>query len=87
VALRAAWHAASTEGATSSARKCSPKPVAFGETSYSARAAVWGVTYQVEGVFVQLPGSAVWQLEMITPVEKSRFVASVFGEWIKAIGR
>jgi hypothetical protein len=87
VALRATWHAASTEDATSTARKCSPKPGAFGETSYSARAAAWGVTYQVEGVFVHVPGSGVWQLEMITPVEKSRFVAGVFGEWIKAVAR
>jgi S1-C subfamily serine protease len=85
VALRAAWHSASVKDVTSAARKCSPQPGGFGETSYVARAAAWGVTYQIDGVFVQFPGSGVWQLEMITPVEKGRFVSDVFAEWIKAI--
>lgn len=84
VALRAAWHSASIKDVTSTARKCSAQAGSFGEASYATRAAAWGVTYQVEGIFLQVPGSGVWQLELIAPAEKSRFVAEVFAEWIKA---
>jgi hypothetical protein len=87
VALRAAQHNESVKDVTSVARKCSPQPGGFGETSYATRAAAWGVTYQIEGLFVLLPGSGVWQLEMIMPVEKGRFVADVFAEWIKTLQR
>jgi S1-C subfamily serine protease len=85
VALRAAWHSASISDAASAARKCSAQPGSFGEASYVARAAAWGVTYQIDGIFLQLPGSGVWQLELIAPADKSPFVTEVFAEWMKVI--
>ena len=85
VALRAAWHGGAMKDLAAAARTCSVQPGRFGETSYAARAAAWGVTYQIEGVFVQLLGRGVWQLEMITPVDKGRFVSDAFSEWIKAV--
>jgi hypothetical protein len=87
VALRAAWHSEALKDVTSAARKCSPQPGGFGEPSYATRAAAWGVTYQIEGIFVQVPGSGVWQLEMITPVEKGRFVRDLFADWTNAVRR
>jgi hypothetical protein len=71
----------------STSRKCSPQPGRFGNSSYATRANAWGITYQIEGIFVPLSGGGVWQLEMVAPMEKSRFVAGVFGEWFKATSR
>ena len=83
VMLRAAWHSATIEDVRSTSRQCSPQPGSFGDSSYATRANAWGITYQIEGVFVPLSDGGVWQLEMVAPMEKSRFVTSVFGEWIK----
>ena len=87
VAIRAAWHARPPENAATAARKCSAQQGALGGTSYSTRAAAWGVMYHFEGVFVQIPGSGAWQIEMVSPVEKSGFVAGLFADWIRAIPR
>jgi hypothetical protein len=87
VGLRASWHPGATNAAAAAARKCSPQPGAFGETSYAARADAWGIAYQVDGVFVAVPERGVWQLEMVAPLDKSRFVAGLFGEWVKSLSR
>jgi hypothetical protein len=85
VALRAAWHGASRADATATARKCSAQAGAWGPASYAARATAFGIAYQVEGVFVRQPDGGLWQLEMVAPVDKSRFVAEVFRDWIASI--
>ena len=58
-----------------------------GSTSYATRADSFGISYQVEGVFVPQDGRGMWQLELIAPVTKSAFVTAAFADWIKAIGR
>jgi hypothetical protein len=87
VTLRAAWYGESVTDVRSVARRCSPQPGAFGESSYTARATAWGIVYQVEGIFVPLPAGGVWQLEVVAPAEKSRFLSPLFAEWIKAVGQ
>jgi hypothetical protein len=85
VALRAALHDAASADATAAARKCSAQPGASGPASYAARATAFGVVYQVEGIFVRQPDGGLWQLEMVAPVDKSRFVAEIFRDWIASI--
>ena len=80
VAFRAGWYAGPIKDLASAARQCSQQPGGFGQTSYATRADGWGVAYQVEGVFLEVEGSGVWQLEMIAPAEKIRFVAALFGD-------
>ena len=85
VALRATWHDGRTDAAAA-ARHCSTDPGTQGPASYAARADLFGISYQVEGVFV-VDGRGMWQLESIAPVTKSRFVAAAFADWIKTAGR
>jgi S1-C subfamily serine protease len=85
VMLRAAWYAQPTADMTSAARRCSPQPGAFGDTSYATQATAWGSPYRIEGVFIQQGDAGIWQLEMITPLEKTRFVVDLFADWIRRI--
>lgn len=87
VALRAAWHATPAVDVNAAARGCSPQPGAFGPGSYGTQATAWGVDYHITGVFVPVPGSGVWQLEMVVPAEKRRFVADVFATWVTSLAR
>lgn len=87
VAFRAAWHSVSSVDATAAARTCSAQPGASGSASYVARATAFGIVYQVEGTFVRQPDGGLWQLEKIAPVDKSRFVAEIFRDWIASIGQ
>lgn len=86
VVLRAAWFGQPAKDPKAAARQCSAQPGTHGEASYAARAAVLGIEYHIEGVFVQRSDGHLWQLEVITPVAKSRFVVRLFGDWIKAAG-
>ena len=85
VAFRAGWYAGPMKDLASASRQCSQQPGGFGQTSYATGADGWGVAYQVQGVFLEVEGTGVWQLEMIAAAEKIGFVAALFGEWIKAI--
>jgi hypothetical protein len=87
VVLRAAWFAGSQADVTALARHCSQAPGELGPRSYTARAEAWGIAYQVDGVFVEVANAGVWQLEMIAPADKTRFVAPVFADWTKAVVR
>jgi S1-C subfamily serine protease len=86
VAFRAAWYPASVDAARAAARACSPQPGSHGDNSYAARAAAWGIGYEVGGVFVPVR-NGVWQVEMLVPEDKSRFVAPVFVEWLESLTR
>jgi S1-C subfamily serine protease len=87
VVLRAAWFAGPQADVAALARHCSQAPGELGQRSYTARAEAWGISYQVDGVFVEVANAGVWQLEMITPVDKTRLIAPVFAEWIKTVAR
>jgi S1-C subfamily serine protease len=85
VMLRAAWYVHPTPEAASAARRCSPQPGTYGDTSYFTQATAWGMPFRVEGVFIQRGDGGVWQLEMIAPLDKTRFVVDLFADWIRRI--
>jgi len=87
VALRAAWFGGPLADVATLARQCSREPGDLGPRSYVVRGEAWGITYQVDGVFVEVPNAGVWQLELIAPVDKTRFAAQVFADWINAVVR
>jgi trypsin-like peptidase len=87
VALRAVWHPASSADTTAAARKCSAQPGTSGPASYAARATAFGIVYQLDGIFARQADGSIWQLEMIAPVEKRKFVAAIFHDWIASIAQ
>ena len=82
VVLRVAWYRTQSKDLSSGARRCSPQPGSFGGASYASRVAAWGIDYRIDGAFIQRP-DGVWQLEMITPAAKHRYLAALFSEWLK----
>ncbi len=85
VAFRAAWRDGETMDPLAAVRDCGVQPGGFGETSYASRATALGITYQVDGAFVRIPGRGVWQLEVTAPLDKSRFVRDLFGAWVRQL--
>jgi S1-C subfamily serine protease len=83
VALRAAWFPGASAEAPAASRTCAA-PGAFGDASYTARAAAWGVDYRLDGVFVPARQDGLWQLEVIAPTGKSALVSQLFAKWVAA---
>jgi hypothetical protein len=86
LALRVAWFGGPSTDVAALARQCSREAGDLGPGSYVVRGDAWGIAYQVDGVFVETT-NGVWQLEMVAPVDKTRFVAPIFADWVKFIGR
>ncbi len=60
---------------------CSAQQGSLGATSYTSRADWLGVSYLIEGIYVDRDGGLL-QLEVVTPVEKHGFVRDLFEEWV-----
>jgi S1-C subfamily serine protease len=62
---------------------CSAQRGSLGATSYASRADWLGVSYRIEGIYVDRDGGLL-QLEVVTPVAKHGFVRDLFREWVEA---
>jgi hypothetical protein len=60
---------------------CSAGQGSLGTTSYRSRADWLGVSYAIEGIYVDRD-EGLLQLEVVTPVEKQVFVRDLFEEWV-----
>jgi len=83
LALRAAVWNAGTVVPEEAAAACSARRAAG--ASYASRADWLGVSYAIEGVFVQLGTQQVAQLEVIAPVQKGPLARALLAAWIKTV--
>lgn len=79
VAFAAAWWAEGIhpDDATAS---CSEQQGSLGPSSYSSVAEYLGISYQIEGVYLEHDGGLL-QFELVTPLEKHDFVYEAFRDW------
>jgi S1-C subfamily serine protease len=63
------------------AEACSPKRGSMGEASFASRTDYLGVSYQIEGIFLERE-DGILQLELVVPLEKYGYVSDVFKDWI-----
>jgi hypothetical protein len=84
ISLRAAVWSAGTVVPSAGASACSTRRGSVGNASYTSRADWLGVSYFLEGAFVQA-GPKVIQLEVVTPDQKSGFASALLAAWIKRV--
>jgi hypothetical protein len=53
----------------------------LGPTSYSSLTEYLGISYQIEGMYLDHSGGLL-RLELVAPLEKYGYVAPAFKEWI-----
>ena len=63
------------------AEACSPRRGSLGEASFESRTDYLGVSYQVEGIFLERE-DGILQLELVVPVEKYGYVTEVYKDWV-----
>jgi hypothetical protein len=63
-------------------RACSPRRGSMGATSYASLTDYLGVSYQIEGIFLERE-DGVLQLELVVPLDKYGFVSEVFKDWVE----
>lgn len=81
VSLRSGWWPSSPgPSTTQSARACSDRSGALGESSYAYTLDWLGQRYVVEGLFVERDGTL--QLELVAPVEKHGLIRDAAREWM-----
>ncbi len=80
VRLIAGWWREGPE-AGEAALACSSRRGSLGAASYSSQAEWLGVSYRIEGIFVEL-GEGLLRLELVAPAEKYGFIVDMFGEWV-----
>ena len=85
IALRAAiWAGGVTPEAA--ARACSSRRGTVGQTSYSTTASWLGMSYLIEGTFVQAASGQVMQLEVLATDQRSAFAKALLAIWLKRAG-
>jgi hypothetical protein len=80
VSFLAAWWRAGP-ATREAARACSREQGSLGETSYASVADYLGLSYQIEGIFVEREDGLL-QLEVVVPLEKYGFVSDAFKGWV-----
>ena len=85
IALRAAiWAGGVTPEAA--ARACSSRRGTVGQASYSTTASWLGISYLIEGTFVQAASGQVMQLEVLATDQRSAFAKALLAIWLKRAG-
>jgi hypothetical protein len=79
VAFLAAWWAKGVEP-SQAAQICSERQGSLGPTSYSSLIEYLGISYQIEGMYLEHSGGLI-RLELVSPLEKYGYVAPAFKEW------
>jgi hypothetical protein len=82
IVFRAAWHPGLATELRTAWQVCPLQAATFAGPSYGTFLNAWGIRYYLFGVFVSTAGG-VWQIEMIAPFDKARFVVPAFMEWLK----
>ncbi len=82
IVLRAAvWPGGVAPDAAASA--CSSRRGTVGQASYSTTASWLGVSYLIEGTFVQVASGQVAQLEVLSTDQRSTFAKALLAIWLK----
>jgi hypothetical protein len=82
IVLRAAvWSGGVAPDAAASA--CSSRRGTVGQASYSTTASWLGVSYLIEGTFVQVASGQVVQLEVLATDQRSTFAKALLAIWLK----
>ena len=85
IVLRAAvWPGGVAPDAAASA--CSSRRGTVGQASYSMTASWLGVSYLIEGAFVQVASGQVVQLEVLATDQRSTFAKALLAIWLKRAG-
>ncbi len=79
VSLVATWWAEGIHPDEATA-SCSDQQGSLGPSSYSSVGEYLGISYQIEGVYLEDDGGLL-QLELITPLDKYDFVYETFRDW------
>jgi S1-C subfamily serine protease len=86
IAFRIAWRLDPGGDVRQAASGCSSSSSSR-DGSYTSRFDWLGATYQMHGMFVRGANGTLWQLELVAPVEKARFLSGLYGEWVASVAR